>query len=156
MKITHKITLLTVAVGLLAGCVSASTMMVNQEGKWVRCSATGAGWLGAPIAAVNHSRCIEDLQKIGYAPLPNADWGVKVSEWSSSPAKITGITAGSPADVAGIKLGDIIRAIDNQPVDKGLDVIKLVADKNAGDLLRVQVERSGTILEITSVLQVRK
>lgn len=156
MKNSYRVALILVAVLSLAGCVSASTMMVNQDGKWVRCSASGAGWLGAPMAASNHSRCVDDLQKMGYAPLSSAVWGLKTSDWSSFPVKVAFVETGSAADTAGIKAGDIIRKMDGQPVAKGTEVFRLLSDKKPGDILHAQIEREGSLLETTSVLSERK
>lgn len=155
MNVTLRYVLLMCAVAFMAGCVSSSTMMTNQDGKWVRCSANGAGWLGAPMAAASHSRCIEDLQKIGYVPLPDVMWGVKVSDWSVAPAKVLIVQPGSSADVAGVKVGDVIKKIDDQAISKGIEVFKAMAEKKPGDMLRVQVERDGVLIETKSVLNAR-
>jgi S1-C subfamily serine protease len=51
--------------------------------------------------------------------------------------------------------GDIVKAVDGQPVIKGIDVYKRMADKQPGDTLRVQVERSGSIVDTTIILSSR-
>lgn len=155
MRFSRKVFFLVAATSLLGGCVSMSTMMVNQQGKWTRCQASGGGWFGAPVAAHNHSRCVDDLQKLGYAPLSDGVWGAKLADWSTSPAKIIEVASGSPAEKSGIKVGDIVKMVDGQPVNKGFDAMSLMANKKPGDVVKVQIERDGVLSEITSVLAKR-
>jgi hypothetical protein len=54
---------------LLAGCVAPSQMMVNGQGQMVRCSATGWGYIGAPLAYHPKNVCVADYEKIGYRPI---------------------------------------------------------------------------------------
>lgn len=156
MRLNLNAPILAVTASLLCGCVSMSTMMVNQEGKWVRCQATGAGWLGAPMAANNHSRCVDDLARVGYVPLSEATWGVKLVDWSASPVKIDSVLPGSSAEAAGLKAGDVVKMVDGKPIAKGIDVFKAISDKKPGDTLRVQVERDGSPIETSGVLGARK
>lgn len=48
------------------GCISKHTIMVNDQGHAINCSASGWGWAGAPMAAIHHSRCIEIMKDRGY------------------------------------------------------------------------------------------
>ena len=51
----------------LAGSVTPPTIMVNPEGKGMRCATTGYGNVIAISAAQStHDRCIEKMRKIGY------------------------------------------------------------------------------------------
>ena len=117
------------AVLILSACVSQSTMLMNQKGQWVRCSASGGGWLGAPMAANNHSRCVEDFEKIGYIPVPAVVWGVKVDSWQSPQIKVSEVAPNSPAAVSGIRVGDLIKTIDGQSVANGKEIFKLLGTK---------------------------
>ena len=48
----------------LAVCVTPSTMMVNSEGKGMRCATTGYGNVIAMSAGQStHDRCVEDSEK---------------------------------------------------------------------------------------------
>ena len=86
---------------MLTACVSTSTMLINEQGKWMRCASSGGGYVGAPMALANHSRCVEEMERMGYIVLPEVVWGVKPTNWSEAPTKIVLVEPGSPADVAG-------------------------------------------------------
>lgn len=151
-----KILAILPAVLILSACVSQSTMLMNQKGQWVRCSASGGGWLGAPMAANNHSRCVEDFEKIDYITVPAVVWGVKVDSWQSPQVKVSEVAPDSPAAVSGIKVGDLIKTIDGQSVANGKEIYKLLGTKAPGDIVRVNVERDGVIIATSATLQTRK
>lgn len=66
-------------------------------------------------------------------------------------AYVVGVVAGSPAEKAGIKNGDIITKIDSVEVnEKNGGLSKIVADKKAGDTITIDIWRSGE----TQTLQV--
>lgn len=54
----------------------------------------------------------------------------------------------SPASVAGLRVGDVIKSINNQPVTKIEQVQKLVENSKIGTTLPIQVERNGKIVQI--------
>jgi hypothetical protein len=59
-------TFLLIGTLFLAVCVTPSTMMVNSEGKGMRCATTGCGNVIAMSAGQStHDRCVEDMRKIG-------------------------------------------------------------------------------------------
>ncbi|MDB9303848.1 trypsin-like peptidase domain-containing protein [Nodularia spumigena CS-591/12] len=58
------------------------------------------------------------------------------------------IVARSPASIAGLKSGDVIKSINNQPVTKIEEVQKLVENSQIGIPLQIQVERNGQIIAI--------
>lgn len=59
-------------------------------------------------------------------------------------AYVVGVVAGSPAEKAGIKDGDIITKIDGNEInEKNGGLSKVVADKKAGDTVSVELWRSG-------------
>ncbi|MEH1901336.1 MAG: HhoA/HhoB/HtrA family serine endopeptidase [Nostoc sp.] len=54
----------------------------------------------------------------------------------------------SPASVAGLKVGDVIKSINSQPVTKIDDVQKLVENSKIGTKLPIEVERNGQIVQV--------
>jgi len=54
---------------------------------------------------------------------------------------IASIEKGSPAEKAGIEVGDIITAVDGTPVDDPADLRRAVARKHRGDSVRLDVAR---------------
>ncbi len=64
--------------------------------------------------------------------LPSAD-GALVSE----------VTSGSPAERAGIQPGDVIVALDGQPIRQGRDLLRKVLQRRVGEKVRLTVIRDG-------------
>ncbi|MBH8572239.1 PDZ domain-containing protein [Nostocaceae cyanobacterium CENA369] len=59
------------------------------------------------------------------------------------------IVPGSPASIAGLRPGDAIRSINNQPVTTTEEVIKLVEKSTIGSPLPIEVERNGQLFKGT-------
>lgn len=64
-------TLLTISLCalVLGGCAAPSTLLVNNQGQVGRCAAAGWGLAGASLAMMAQSRCVEDAERLGFAPL---------------------------------------------------------------------------------------
>ncbi len=54
----------------------------------------------------------------------------------------------SPAATSGLKQGDVIQSINNQPVNKIEDVQKLVENSKIGVPLNLQVQRNGQVVQV--------
>ena len=70
-------------------------------------------------------------------------------------AFVQDIVGGSPAEDAGVARGDVITAIDGQPVDSSQDVARIVRSLRPGDEVEVLLERNGVTERITVTLDVR-
>jgi S1-C subfamily serine protease len=57
-----------------------------------------------------------------------------------------------PAERAGLKEGDVITAVDGRPINTFDELQRIVFHKEAGDRLKLSVNREGESLEITAVL----
>lgn len=66
-------------------------------------------------------------------------------------AVITKVEPGSAADIAGLETGDVVVAIDGEPIKQGSDLAARISTKSPGDRLQVEVERDGatTTIEVT-------
>jgi regulator of sigma E protease len=64
------------------------------------------------------------------------------------PAIVGEVIPNGPAEQAGLQQGDLIKAIDAQPVEDWFAWVKLVRD-NAGQQLKVDVERNGSLLSLS-------
>lgn len=61
------------------------------------------------------------------------------------------ISPRSPADIAGLRSGDVINSINNQPVTKIEEVQKLLENSTIGNPLQIQIERNGQIVQVAVI-----
>ncbi|MFM6009995.1 MAG: HhoA/HhoB/HtrA family serine endopeptidase [Dolichospermum sp.] len=61
---------------------------------------------------------------------------------------LIGIVPNSPAAIAGLRSGDVIKSINNQPVFKVYEVQKLVENSKIGIPLQLEVERNSRIFQV--------
>lgn len=96
------------------------------------------GWMGVNIQDVS-----EDIAKA---------LGLKEAKG----ALIAGVMDNEPAAKAGVKDGDIILAVDGQPVADSSALLRAIADKAPGSVARLTIWRNGKDLELKVVLGERK
>jgi putative serine protease PepD len=70
-------------------------------------------------------------------------------------AEVQSVIPNAPADRAGIQSGDVITRVDNQPVREPSDVSDAIADNKPGDRVQIQVQRDGSIVNLTAKLGTR-
>ena len=70
-------------------------------------------------------------------------------------AGVVEVTTGSPAGDAGVEQGDVIVAIDGDPVNGSASLTAFVREKEAGDESVLTVVRDGSTREVTVTLAVR-
>jgi putative serine protease PepD len=76
--------------------------------------------------------------------------GVQIGDSSnSSGAEVGSVVSGSPADKAGLKVGDVVTAINGKPVESADDLTALVATFKPGDKATVTVSRDGSAKTLT-------
>lgn len=63
---------------------------------------------------------------------------------------ISKIEAGSPADKAGLEVGDVIVAVDGKPVDSSVDVGRFVGEKEDGQSVSLDVYRDKRVRTISA------
>ena len=68
---------------------------------------------------------------------------------------VTDVMVGTPADAAGIKPKDIIVRVNDQEVNTVAELIKVIWRLNAGDKVKLTVQREGNTLEIEVILATR-
>jgi len=83
------------------------------------------GWLGVQVQAID-----EDLAK-----------SLKMSDTRG--AIVSNVTPGSPADEAGLKAGDVVRAIDGKAVETSPDLSSRIASLGPGTDVSLDVLRDG-------------
>ena len=63
-------------------------------------------------------------------------------------AYVTDVTAGGPSDRGGVKVGDVVLKLNGQPVKDNTELTRRVAMARAGDVLHLEVLRSGKHLNL--------
>jgi S1-C subfamily serine protease len=77
-----------------------------------------------------------------------ARFGDKMNLSASQGILLVRIVPNSPAATSGLRPGDVIKTINNQPVFKVDEVQKLVENSKIGIPLQVQVDRNGKIFQV--------
>jgi hypothetical protein len=88
---------------------------------------------------------------------PGAGYGAylgTIPDMTGSPGgvRITGVRAGSPAELAGLKGGDIITAIGTKTVANLYDMTEALRSHQAGDTVAIVLKRDGADVQVTAVL----
>ncbi len=95
------------------------------------------GYLGAGVLPVTK----EVAESLGIKP----DSGVLVSE----------VTAGGPAEKAGVQNGDIIQSLNGKALAGGDELVRAVSLTSPGDALVLQILRNGKVISLTAKAGVR-
>lgn len=95
------------------------------------------------------------------APRPQATGGSgygaylgTIPDMTGSPGgvRVNGVRAGSPAEQAGLKAGDVITAIGNKQVANLFDMTEALRSHQAGDTVVIVTKRDGAERRVTAVL----
>ncbi len=134
--------------------------LVNSSGQVVgvntaiATSGSSSGNIGVGFAIpINTAKLVSDqLIKTGKAT--HAFLGVSVADavGGSSGAVVSSITAGSPAEKAGLKEGDLITKINDKLVDSAEAVLGTIRSSRPGDKVTVTFTRDGKENTITATL----
>jgi uncharacterized iron-regulated protein len=85
-------------------------------------------------------------------PVDKVKLGVRMEEQEGK-VVVKEVVAGSAADQAGVQAGDVILAIDQEPVSENFDLIYAVGQKSKGDKGTLEVERAGARLTLAVEFQ---
>ena len=89
------------------------------------------GWLGVRV---------EPLRKVG------------TQNSSEQALRVEAVSSGSPAEKAGIQLGDIITHIDNEVVLDGRQVMHRMAMLRPGDRVAITIQRNQQSIDLQAVV----
>jgi putative serine protease PepD len=92
---------------------------------------------------------------IAGGKVQHAYLGIRVSDTSTSGAQITNVVAGSPAEKAGLKAGDVITSIDGNAITSADDLTSQVGAHKPADTITVTVTRNGSSKDLKVTLGVR-
>ncbi|MEV5743306.1 trypsin-like peptidase domain-containing protein [Microbispora rosea] len=134
--------------------------LVNTNGQVVgintaiATSGSSSGNIGVGFAIpINTAKLVSDqLIKTGKAT--HAFLGVSVADavGGASGAVVSSITAGSPAEKAGLKEGDLITKINDKVVDSAEALVGTIRSSRAGDKVTITFTRDGKESTITTAL----
>ncbi|RVX40147.1 putative serine protease PepD [Nonomuraea polychroma] len=135
--------------------------LVNAAGELVGintaiASEAAGGGVGFAIP-VNTAKQVSD-QLISTGKVSHAFLGVSVTDATGDVpgALIRQVTAGSPADKAGLRQGDLITRIGDKAVDGGDNVVGQVRGFKPGQQVKITYVRDGQTNEVTVTLQEKK
>ena len=118
----------------------------------------GVGFAIPVNYAVNISKQIIDGKSPSHAQLGISMTDVNANNskqygWSvSEGAYVSGVTSGSSAEKAGMKVGDIITRVENDKISNTSDVLLAVRKHNPGDAIEITFNRSGEEMTVTAIL----
>jgi serine protease DegQ len=125
---------------------------------------TGAVNIGFAIPAVTATQIADQIVETGSAThaylgvgtqtvTPDLQQQFALSR--SSGVLVAEVTAGGPAEKAGIQQGDIITKIDDQDMTESSNLMVAIRDKQPGDTVQVSIDRNGTTQVVTVTLEER-
>ncbi len=108
---------------------------------------------GFAVPATLAQRVVEDLLQFGYVRRPRI--GARVSDVNAADAEayqlnevrgaeINVVEPDSPAERSGLLIGDVVLAIDDEPVQNANDLTTALAERDPGDEVSLTVVREGT------------
>ena len=116
---------------------------------------TGSIGLGFAIPINQARKTADQLIKNGVATYPVIGISLDMN-YAGEGAQVAtsgrGILAGSPAQKAGLRGGDIVIALDGQPINGPEELIVAVRSKNVGDVVKLTYKRDGSEKTVTLTL----
>jgi putative serine protease PepD len=121
-----------------------------------------AGNIGIGFAIpVNEAKSIA-TQLIDNGSAAHAYLGVTPQDGTASDgsatrtgAEITSVGPGTPAEQAGIQRGDLITAVNGEPVDSALSLVGYIREQAVGNTVKLTIIRNGQTMEISATLTAR-
>lgn len=128
---------LSCVAGALAGALTG--LIVGQE-----------QGQAAAERAIARERAFREQEEAVPVPLPEVPELVPRSDVQG--AVVVEVIAGTPAEEAGLRLGDVIVAVDRVPIDSSHDLGDVLAQYEPGDRVTLGVWRSGQRIRVPVVL----
>jgi hypothetical protein len=109
---------------------------------------------GSPCVFItsSHRRGMLGVQLTNLTPDLRSHFGAP----KNAGVMVSGVTADSPAEKAGIRVGDIITAIDGEDASSSSDVARRIRRKEDGETAEIQILRDGSSLELNATIEERE
>ena len=138
--------------GYVVGMIGAKTVTAGYDSYGNPISAEGIGYV-LPINRV--WEIATQIITAGGVQKPGV--GITITQLRAEYAEpgaelrpyISKVTAGGPADTAGLKVGDVILAVDGMPHDDYSAVVEYIGSKKVGDSVVFTIERDGQQMDFT-------
>ena len=132
--------------------MNARVIGVNSAIATVRGSEEQSGniGLGFAIPIDQARRTAQQLIATGKASYPVI--GASVDMTFEGGARVSAVSAGSPAAKAGLRVGDVITSINSQTVDSAEVLIVAIRTHQPGESVRIIYERSGKARQVNLTL----
>ncbi len=101
----------------------------------------GSVGIGFAIPASTVKQVLPQLAR-GAAP-EHAYLGLSTTAAPNGGAQIADVTAGAPAEKAGLTQGDVVTKVDGATITKPEDIADAIADNKPGDQITMKVRRNG-------------
>jgi putative serine protease PepD len=115
--------------------------------------------LGVATPAAHSLQSIDDLRRFGKVDRAwlgvqaiDLDPGAATMLEVPGGARLTAISPGSPAEAAGLAVGDVVTDIGRTPVDDASDLVLALRDLDPGDHVWVTIQRAGKRDEVRVTL----
>jgi S1-C subfamily serine protease len=141
--------------------LNEQTLVIGINVAYLPPASTGAELIGFAIPSDVVTSIVPQLISNGKASHPylgvvytsvTPDLQQQMNLSRSSGALVQQVVPGTPAAQAGVQQGDIITAIDGQPVAGGGDVIVQLRQKKVGDTISITLDRNGKEMTVQATL----
>ncbi len=141
------------AVGEVIGINSAVAALPGAT----QASGAGSVGLGFAIPSNQARRTAEEIIETGEATYPVVGvlldetylgQGVRIIE-DDPAAGVRAVVPGSPADLAGLRAGDIIISIDGRPVTRPSELVVAIRAHAPGDVVVLEISDDGTVTTVS-------
>jgi putative serine protease PepD len=119
---------------------------------------TAANNLGFAISAKEVLAGIDRLRAEAAGNAPAAGFlgvGLAARSDGGSGAQVTDVVPDSPADQAGVQVGDVVVAVDEQPIDGQAALVAVIRDRGPGVEVSIELVRDGQPLTVSATLAER-
>jgi serine protease Do len=120
-------------------------------GAWVASAGLDKEPVAVGVVSVA-TRTLPGRPIVRMSPRPNSGYlGVRM-EAAENGVRIVDVNSGTPADKCGIKVDDIVTALDDKPIHDLDGMVEFLAKKKAGDKITIKILRGDKPMELTAEL----